>query len=123
MKLLERLDQQIIDRKPNRAAPVGIAAEQIRLRFRRLVADDLFFAAHRQDVGMLLVKFADGTHAIIAQEFFGIEHASQQTFHAVTTREGNEASFAHPRFLPARNQTGEIGAMHQIPLESCLEAG
>ena len=28
MELLQRLDQQVIDRKPDRAAPVGIAAEQ-----------------------------------------------------------------------------------------------
>ena len=44
MKLLERFDQEIIDRHPDRAAPVGVAAEDVRLRFARFVTHHSFDA-------------------------------------------------------------------------------
>ena len=39
VELLERLDQQVVDREPDRAAPVRVAAEQSRPRLGRLVVD------------------------------------------------------------------------------------
>ena len=41
MKLLQRFDQQKIHRKPHRPAPIGIAAEECRRRFRRLIVHPL----------------------------------------------------------------------------------
>ena len=38
MKLLQRFDQQVVDRKPHRPAPVGVAAEEPGIGLRRLVA-------------------------------------------------------------------------------------
>ena len=46
MELLQRLDQEIVDRKPDRPAPVGVAAEQARRRLGRLVADFVSRAVH-----------------------------------------------------------------------------
>src|ERR1700747_380155 len=37
MKLLQRFDQQKIDRKPDRAAPVGVTSKQTAVRFSRLI--------------------------------------------------------------------------------------
>ena len=38
MELLQRLDDQVVDREPDRPAPVRVAAEHARIRFARLVA-------------------------------------------------------------------------------------
>ncbi len=42
---LERFDQQIIDRKPDRPAPVGITAKKPAVRFARRVADRILLPA------------------------------------------------------------------------------
>src|SRR3712207_3950153 len=39
VEALQRFDEQVIDREPDRAAPVGVAAEQAGIRFSRLVGD------------------------------------------------------------------------------------
>ena len=39
VELLERLDDQVVDREPDRAAPVRVAAEQAAVRLGRLVLD------------------------------------------------------------------------------------
>src|SRR5438876_1076536 len=101
MEFLQRLDEQIIDRHPNRAAPVRVATEYVGLRFGWLIAHDFLLAVKGQHIRMLLVKFADRTYAVVAEEFFRIEHASQQTFHPMTACQGNEPAFTHPRFLPS----------------------
>src|ERR1043166_8400929 len=54
---LERLDQQIINRHPDRAAPVGIAAKQARARFTGLVTDPIFVAIGLQHERMFAVHF------------------------------------------------------------------
>src|SRR5437588_10284248 len=108
MKLLERFDEQIIDRKPNRSAPIGIAAEDSGLRFGGLVIYDFGFAAHVENVGMFFVIFAERTHAVVAQKFIRIEHAPQQTFHSMPASERDQAPLFHSWLLPARNQTREV---------------
>jgi hypothetical protein len=57
MEFLERFDEQIIHRQPDGAAPVGIAAKQAALGFRRPVADFVDFAAAIEPVGFSLVNF------------------------------------------------------------------
>ena len=41
MKLLQRFDQEKIDGKPDRSAPIGIAAEQPGPGFRRFIIDPM----------------------------------------------------------------------------------
>src|SRR4030095_13898825 len=101
MKFLQRLDEQIIDRHPNRSAPSLSYHRTSRFAIRRAGSSRPFFAAHGQHVRMLLVKFTDGTHTVVAEEFFRIEHAAQQTFHAMTARQRDESTFGHTRLLPA----------------------
>src|SRR5207253_1498181 len=103
VKLLERFDQKIIDWKPDWSAPVRVATENPGLRFGRFVTDDLFFATHSDRVRVRLMKFTERTNSVIAQKFFGVEHASEQTFHAMPASERDQAQFFHARLLPARN--------------------
>jgi hypothetical protein len=49
--LFERLDEQVIDRKPNRSAPVRVAAKHARSRFRGLVLDPVLGAVDGEFVG------------------------------------------------------------------------
>src|ERR1051325_4419887 len=115
MKLLERFDEKVVTRKPNWAAPVRVAAKNRGLRFGRFVIHSARFAARSQPIRMFLVILADRTHPVVAQEFVRIEHAAQQTFHAMPARDRNEAAFFHTGLLPTRNQTGEIGSVFQVP--------
>src|ERR1700746_173884 len=56
MKLLKRLDEQIVHREPNGAAPVGIAAEQPGRRFARLIVDAVLHALRGELVRVVAVK-------------------------------------------------------------------
>jgi hypothetical protein len=49
----ERFDDQEIDREPNWAAPVRVAAEKITVSLARNVIDSVFFAAHVEDVRLV----------------------------------------------------------------------
>ena len=52
MEFLKRLDEQIVDGKPHRATPIGVAAEEPADRFARLIVDPVLFAVeHRDDRG------------------------------------------------------------------------
>ena len=58
MELLQRFDQQVVHREPDRPAPVRVAAEQAGARFGRLVVHAILRAVHRQHVGVILVERA-----------------------------------------------------------------
>src|SRR5438309_7110946 len=53
VELLQRLDQQVVHREPHGAAPVRVAPEERRARFRGLVVHAMLHAVHRQRVRML----------------------------------------------------------------------
>ncbi len=63
---------RIIDRKPDRAAPVGVAAEQTGARFRRLVVDAVVHAVDFERVWMV---------AMVARERRGCRRATGIHFH------------------------------------------
>ena len=69
------------------------------------------------------MKFADGTHTVVAQKFVGIEHAPQQTFHAMTAGEGDKPALAHARLVPAGDETAKIGTISEVPFETRFETG
>ncbi len=56
MKLLERLDKQIVHGKPNRAAPIGIAPEQASGGFRGFVSDAVDMVIDLHFVRVVLVE-------------------------------------------------------------------
>src|SRR5271165_2705018 len=53
MELLQRLNQQEIDREPDRPAPVGVAAKQSSGRFAGLIIDSIFGVAEPQHVRII----------------------------------------------------------------------
>ncbi len=65
MELLQRLDDEEIEREPDGPTPVGIAAELPRLRFGRGVAHRLVHVAHVQLEGVLEMPLRQSTHAVL----------------------------------------------------------
>ena len=52
---LERLDEQVVHRQPNGAAPVRVAAKHAGLRLTGLVADAVVVAVERERVGRVAI--------------------------------------------------------------------
>lgn len=73
MKLLQRFDKQIINRKPYRPAPIRVPAEHVGLGLCWLVHHHFFLIADAQNVWVCFVELAHGAHAERAEKFFGIE--------------------------------------------------
>ena len=69
VQLLQRFDQEVIDGKPDRPPPVGVAAEQAAFRFSRLVADGMGSTVYVKRIGMLLVVFRQRSDAVLGQKF------------------------------------------------------
>src|SRR4051794_3053083 len=55
VELLQRLDHQVVEREPDRAAPVRVAAEQMGVRVARLVANLVLLAVEVESYGFGLV--------------------------------------------------------------------
>src|SRR6267154_3845164 len=64
MKPLKRFDKEIIYRKPNRAAPIGISAKQGVLAFSRRVLHAEFISIGVELIGLRML-FGQGTYSVI----------------------------------------------------------
>ena len=104
VEFLQRLDDQEIEREPDRSAPVGIAAEVPRVRLRRRVADREIVAVAAEHVRPLEVRARERPHAVVGQEFRFVQHALQQPLHAVSAQQRQQAALAAARRLPMRHQ-------------------
>src|SRR6516165_5839496 len=64
MELLQRFDQEIIDREPDRTAPVGVAAEQATIGLGWLITHGELVAIAREAVRVILVTLGERPNAI-----------------------------------------------------------
>ncbi len=64
MELLERLDQQVVHRKPDGAAPVLISTEQPGRRLAGLVIHAVLHSVHMEGVGVAPMELRQGTDAV-----------------------------------------------------------
>src|SRR5262249_7074274 len=64
VKLLKRFDDQVVDREPDGASPVGIAAEQASARFGWLVPDAVVCAVQAQNIGTVAVGLGHRSDSI-----------------------------------------------------------
>src|SRR5712691_3387462 len=64
VQLLQRLDQQVVDRKPDGAAPVRVTPEQPGAGLRRLVIHPVFRAVDREDVRMRAMTLGERPNAV-----------------------------------------------------------
>src|SRR5215831_8059610 len=66
---LQRLDEQVIHREPDRPTPVGIATKKRGAGLSRLVVHTVVGAVHGEDIRMRLMKPGEGTNAVCGQKF------------------------------------------------------
>ena len=110
VKLLQRLDKQVIDRQPNRSTPIGIAAEQSRTRFRRFVVDSIFRAVDRHFIRMIRMITGQSANAEWRQKLLFIEHIAQHAFQpvAINQRKKTARSIVSGFGLDVFAQSGSV---------------
>src|SRR5215470_6541965 len=91
MQMSQRLDCEKIERKPDRSAPVGIAAEQSGPRFARLVVETSDTSVQVDNERMFAVVAGQRSEPVRRQEFRLVEHTRENPFHA---------RLAHQRYQP-----------------------
>src|SRR6516165_8584310 len=121
MELLKRFDDQKIYGKPDRSAPVRIAAEQPGGGFRRLVLHRHALTVPLKRVWMFQVMSRHGSYAVIGKELRFVEHSTQEFLHSASSQQRKEPSLALTRLTPTRYQGGEIGPIRQIPFQPLAE--
>ena len=72
----QRFDQEVVGRKPDGPAPVGIAAKEGGVRFARHIFQTMHFAAGVKFERMFLVELGQRPNSIGREEFIFIEHVA-----------------------------------------------
>ena len=86
----QHLDQQVVEREPQRAAPVGVAAEHRRGGLGRLVVDRGHLAFHVQHVGMVAVVGRQGPQPVRGQELALVEQGRRELFQLAEADEAEQ---------------------------------
>ena len=123
MIFLQGFDQQIINRKPDRPAPVRIPSKEARRGFRRLVGDAVRISVHVNFVGVVLVKARKGAHAVRREEFRFIQHAAEYALELLAIHEGEQPAHAARGTLRHFNVFGHVRMVVDEPLHATLESG
>src|SRR5437660_6178823 len=64
VKLLQRLDEQVVRREPDRAAPVGVATKQPCRRFAGLIVHAVLITFHMQVISIVALVLSQRTNAV-----------------------------------------------------------
>ena len=92
---LQGLDEQIVHREPDRAAPVGVAAEEVRVRFAGNVLHPELLTAAAEDVGIVPVVLRQRADAVGGEELVFVEHVAEHPFQSLPR--GNRQQVTAPR--------------------------
>src|SRR2546423_8218885 len=92
---LQRLDEQVVHRKPERTAPVRVAAEQAARAFARRIIDAELLAARAEDEGMVPVGARDGAEAIRREKLGFVEQVAKHPCQPLARRDCQEAVRVH----------------------------
>src|SRR5436190_12573166 len=88
---LERFDEQVVNRKPDRPAPVRVAAEEMGVAFARRVIDTMFVIANAENIRPVFVDAGDGAQAVRREKLRFIEHIAQRTLQPFPRWNGEDA--------------------------------
>ena len=80
---LEGADDQVVEREPERAPPVGVAAEHVRRRLGRLVVDRGVDALDVEHVGVVTVVGGQRPQPVRGQELALVEQLGEQLLQAL----------------------------------------
>ena len=123
VELLQRFDQQVVERKPDWAAPVGIAAEEAAGGLGRFVVDAEARAADVENVGVGFVKFGERAHAVRTQELILGKEPLQDSAQAVGVDDRQQTPLAHAADFDPRDVLGELRPVGDKPFHARLEEG
>src|SRR5712691_1578121 len=121
MKLLKRLDEQVVDREPNGATPVGVAPKQSRRRLAGLIVDAVLHALRRKLVRIVTVKLRQGPNAIRREELALVQHELENASELISVGDGQQSPLAHALGAHAGKILGEIRTIINEPLKASLE--
>ena len=75
---VQRIDEQRVEREPDRTAPVRVAAEHAGVGFGRQILDPELLAIDSELVGMIEVPAGDRANTVRAQELILIQHPGEE---------------------------------------------
>src|SRR5262249_42127856 len=99
VELLEGLDQEVVDRKPDRPAPVRVSAKEARARFRGLIVYPVLAAINRKHVWVVAVMLGHAADPVGGEELTLVEHQAEDP---------GELRAAHDRQKPAHPAPGLV---------------
>ena len=88
----EGFDEEEVDRHPDRAAPVGVAAEEAGVGLARGVVDAVGVAVDFELEGLVEVAEGEGAEAEGAEEFVFVEDGGEKAFEAGAFEQGEEVN-------------------------------
>jgi len=119
--LLQRLDDQIVDRKPDWTPPVRISAKKPRLRLTRLIINPVFCSIDVKSIWIFSMKPRYRSDSIRRQELLLIEHNFQNPSQFVPVHQRQQA-FHVGRCCRRFDMLAEFRQMIEKPLHSPLES-
>ena len=99
VKLLERLDQEIVHGEPDRPAPVRVAAEETARRLGGLVVDAVIDAVRCEHVRMVPVIARQRAHAVRRQELVLVQHEAENARQLLAADDRQEPPHSPPGFV------------------------
>src|SRR6516165_148965 len=99
VELLERFNDQVIHRHPDRSAPIRVSAKESRRGLAGLILDREALPIPLERIWTIAVVPREGAHAIVRQEFRFVEHAAKQLFHAAAPEQRQQPAFALARLI------------------------
>lgn len=113
----------MIDRHPDGAAPVGVAAKKSGSGFAGFVIEAIFLAGEVQDQWMSEVMAGDSANAVGREKFIFIEHVGKQAAQLILANKTEEKHFVFARYDGRFNAGDEIGTVVDEPLAAALKIG
>src|SRR5580692_1630831 len=119
--LLQGLDEEIVQRKPDRPAPVRISAKNTAARFGRLVIDTADMIVHLNFVGMIEVVARQRTHSVGGQKLGFVQHAAENALDLFAIGERKETANSARRALRHFDMLGNVSMIVDEPLHPAFE--
>src|SRR3974390_1458421 len=83
-------DDQAVDRHPDGAPPVGVAAEHAGIRFGRQVLDFVLVPGQVKDEGMVAMVLRERAYAEGAKELVFVEHVAEDALQLLLVADGSQ---------------------------------
>src|SRR5262245_42689833 len=101
VELVKTFDDQVVDRHPDRTAPIGVSAEESAVRLGRNVSDFGMITVDLEDIGLVEMASRQGPNAVIRQEFALVQDALEHPGTAEGTHDREQTRIVGTGRIPA----------------------